>query len=112
MLKGDYLTLMIGPAVPIPVSQDVLDSLQSVKVVTTSGSTASGFELTFSLSNRSPLHTIFLLTGGSQIPLVRVVIAVTVNGTTEVLMDGVMTHHQVTPGTDAVTRSLPSRGKT
>lgn len=111
MLKGYYLSLMIGPAVPIPVSQDVLDSLQAVKVITTSGSTASGFELTFSLNNRSSLQTIFLLTGGAQIPLVRVVIAVTVNGTTEVLMDGVMTNHQIAPGTDAGHSVLTVKGK-
>ena len=27
MLKGVHLTLMIGPAVPIPVPRDVLDAL-------------------------------------------------------------------------------------
>src|SRR5262245_519594 len=110
MLKGYYLSLMIGPAVPVPVSQDVLDALRSVKVVNGSGSSASGFELTFALSNRSPLQTIFLLTGGSSIPLVRVVIAVTVNGTTQVLIDGVMTHHQITPGTDAGHSTLTVKG--
>ena len=31
MLKGINLTLMIGPAVPVPVSQDVLDALTSVR---------------------------------------------------------------------------------
>ena len=47
---------------------------------------------TFTLNKRSPLHTIFLLSGGQPIPpIVRVVIVVTVNGTPEVLMDGVMT---------------------
>ena len=35
------------------------------------------------------------------IPLVRVVIIVTVNGKAEVLMDGVMTNHEVSPGSDA-----------
>ena len=99
MLKGIHLTLMIGPAVPLPVSRDVLEALESVQVTTTAGR-ASGFQLTFTLSNRSPLHTLFLLSGGSPIPLIRVRILVTVNGTPEVLMDGVMTNHQVTPGAD------------
>lgn len=97
MLKGIHLTLMIGPAVPVPVPQAVLDALQSVQVTTTAGQT-SGFQLTFTLSKRSPLHTLFLLSGGSSIPLVRVVIVVTVNGIPEVLMDGVMTNQQVAPG--------------
>jgi hypothetical protein len=99
MLKGIHLTLMIGPGVPIPVGQDVLDALTSVEVATATDQ-PSGFQLTFTLSTRSPLQTIFLLSGGSPIPLMRVVIIATINGTPEVLMDGMMTHHQVTPGTD------------
>ena len=111
MLKGINLTLMIGPAVPVPVSQDVLDALTGVQVVTAAGETASGFELTFKLSKNSPLQTIFLLAGGASIPLVRVIIAVAVNGTPEVLMDGVMTQHEVGPGDDPDHFSLKVKGK-
>src|SRR5262249_18401126 len=111
MLKGIHLTLMIGPAIPVPVSQDVLDALTSVQVATTSGEAQSGFELTFTLSNRSPLHTVFLLTGGASIPIVRVVIVVTVNGTPQVLMDGVMLHHEVQPGSTAGQSVLTIKGK-
>ena len=91
------LTLMIGPVVPVPVSQEVLDALTSV-TVTTNSDTGSGFQLQFTLSNRSPLQTIFLLSSGVAIPLVRVLIIVTVNGKAEVLMDGIMTNHEVSPG--------------
>ena len=99
MPKGIYLTLMIGPGVPVPVPQTVVEALTSVKVTTTATTQQpSGFELTFTLSNRSPLHTLFLVTGGSAIPLVRVILAVTVNGTPQVLIDGVMTNHEVAPG--------------
>jgi len=100
MLKGIHLTLMIGPAVPVPVSKEVLDALTEVQVTTTSGK-ASGFRLTFTLSTRSPLHTIFLLSGGSMIPMIRVMILVTLNGVTEVIMDGVMTNNEVAPGKDS-----------
>ncbi len=101
MLKGFYLTLMVGPVVPVPVPQAVLDALTSVTVTTTAGRRSpSGFQLTFTLSNQSPLQTIFLLTGGSLPPIMRVIIVVTINGAPEVLMDGVMTNHQVSPGTD------------
>jgi hypothetical protein len=100
MNKGIHLTLMIGPVVPVPVPQSVLDALTSLTVTTTSGQ-ASGFQLTFTVSNRSPLQTLFLLSGGAQIPLVRVIIVVTINGTSEVLMDGVMTNHDVSPGREA-----------
>lgn len=94
------LTLMIGPIVPVPVSQEMLDALMSV-TVTTNSDTGSGFQLQFTLSNRSLLQTVFLLSSGLPIPLVRVVIVVTVNGRAEVLMDGVMTNHEISPGPDA-----------
>jgi hypothetical protein len=100
MVSGFNLTLMIGPVVPVPVSQDVLDALTSVSVTINSDS-VSVFQLEFTLSNRSPLQTIFLLAGGASIPLVRVVIVVTVGGSAEVLMDGVMTNHEIRPGSDA-----------
>lgn len=100
MLGRIQLSLMIGPAVPVPVPQSVLDSLTSVSVTTTAGTTASVFELQFKLSKDSPLQTLFMLAGGAGLPLVRVVLVATVNGTPEVLMDGVMTTHQLTPGAD------------
>jgi hypothetical protein len=110
MANGIQLTLMIGPAVPVPVSRDVLDALQSVEL--TLPTTGPGvFQLVFTLSTRSPLHTIFLLTGGAAIPLIRVIIAVTVGGTREVLIDGVMTHHQVTPGGHAGEATLTVTGE-
>jgi hypothetical protein len=102
---------MVGPLVPVPVPQEVLDALTGVQVVTNAGDAASGFELTFTLSTASPLHMIFLVAGGLSIPLVRVIIAVTINGTTDVLMDGVMTHHEVKPGTDAGHATLTVKGK-
>jgi hypothetical protein len=73
----------------------VLDAVQEVNVMSGSGETQSGFDISFRISNRSPLHTLFLLGGGAAIPVLRVVIAVTVGGETTVLMDGVMTHSEV-----------------
>ena len=96
MLKGIYLTLMIGPVVPVPVPKVVLDALTDVQVTTAAGS-PSGFSLSFTLNNRSPLHTLFLV-AGDQTPLLRVILIVTINGTANVLMDGVMTNQQVSPG--------------
>jgi hypothetical protein len=96
MLKGINLTLMVGPVVPVPVPKVILDALTSVAVTSSAGS-PSGFQLSFTLSNRSPLHTLFLVAGG-QTPLLRVIIIVTINGAPQVLMDGVMTNQQVSPG--------------
>jgi hypothetical protein len=99
------LQLLAGPAVPLPVPRAVVESLQEVKVESGSGATQSGFELTFEVSNRSPLQTLFLLAGGASIPILRVVIVLTVRGCTSVLMDGVMTHHELRssgPGTSTL----------
>jgi hypothetical protein len=95
MLDRVQLHLFVGPAVAVPAPRQVIDAVQEVKVQSGSGATQSGFELTFKLSNRSPLHTLFLLTGGAGIPILRVIIAVSVGGTTTVLSDGVMTHHEI-----------------
>jgi len=95
---GVRLTLYIGPLIPIPAPREVLDALESVQVDVGSGATQGGFELAFRISRRSPLHTLFLLTGGATVPVVRVVIVATIGGTTEILIDGVMTHHELREG--------------
>ena len=89
------LSLLLGPVVPGPVPREVLDAVESVSVEAGSGETQGGFEIVFRLSRRSPLHTLFLLTGGATIPVVRVVIVATIRGQADVLMDGMMTNHEV-----------------
>ena len=109
MLKGFYLTLMIGPVVPLPVPKAVLDALKSVEVSSRTDQ-PSGFQLTFTLNNRSPLQTLFLIAGG-QTPLLRVIIILTINGTPNVLMDGVMTNQQVSPGSKPGESTLTITGE-
>lgn len=99
MLKGVHLTLLVGPVVPVPVPQSVLDALTQVEVVQPDEA-AGAFTLQFTLSVQSPLHTLFLLSGGSVVPLLRVIVIVTVNGTPQVLIDGVVTKTEVVPGAD------------
>lgn len=107
------LQLLMGPGVPLPPPREVMDALQEVKVEAGSGETQSGFELRFRISNRSPLQTLFLLTGGSSIPIFRVVIAVTLGGATTVLMDGVMTNHELrSDGGPASTLSVKGKDLT
>ena len=91
------MTLYIGPAVPVPASQAVMDALQSVEVTQSAGSHGA-FQLRFNVSTNSPLQTIFLVSGGAVPPLVRLVIVVMVNGTPQVLSDGVVTTTAITAG--------------
>jgi len=109
MLKGVYLTLMVGPVVPLPVPKPVLDALTEVQVTTAAG-TPSGFSMSFTLNNRSPLHTLFLV-AGAQTPLLRVIIVVTINGQPNVLIDGVMTNQQVSPGSKPGESTLTITGE-
>ncbi len=97
MAGSFYLSLLIGPVVPVPVPQVVVDALVSIEAKTAAGE-PSGFQLVFALSNKSPLHTAFLLTAG-QTPLLRVVVVATFNGLPTVLADGVMTRTDLAPGT-------------
>ena len=78
MLKGIHLTLMIGPAVPIPAPQSVMDALTSVQV--TSGKDKSGFQLTFAVSKDSPLLRTMLPAGYFDPMITRVIIIVTLGG--------------------------------
>ena len=109
MLKGVQLSLMIGPVVPIPAPKVVMEALTSVEVTTSERGTA--FQLTFSLSNRSPLQTLFLIAGSGPILFLRVIIAVTLKGSPTVLADGVITDHQVVGGSDDTHSNLVITGE-
>ena len=111
MVGGVNLTLMIGPAVPIPVPRAALDALVSVQVTSASGETASGFELQFAVNSRSPLQTLLLLAGGALPPILRCVIVATFNGLPSVLMDGVILENQIAPGSNGAASILTLRGK-
>jgi len=96
MLRGNIqLSLLIGPMVPVPVPKPIIDALTNVQVTTQVGE-PSGFQLTFAFSSKSPLNTLLLLLGQVG-PFIRTIILVNLNGKQHVLMDGMITKHQVTP---------------
>ena len=109
MLDRVQLSLMIGPVVPVPAPKVVMEALTSVEVTTSERGTA--FQLTLALGNRSPLQTLFLIAGSGPILFMRVIIAVTVNGTPTVLADGVITDHQIGGGSDDTHSSLVITGE-
>jgi len=97
-----YLTLLAGPGEALPVPKPVIDALMSVEV-TESATGPSGFQLTFTLADNSVLETLFLLAGALPIPILRVILFVTFAGLPQVIMDGIIQHHEVVP--DAMTGS-------
>jgi len=109
MLKGVHLTLMIGPAVPVPAPKVVMQALQSVQV--TSGKDRSGFQLTFSVGRDSPLLNTMLPAGYFDPIITRVVIIATVNGFPNVLMDGLVTQQELAPSNEPGGSTLSITGE-
>lgn len=101
MSSGIQLTLLMGPVIAIPAPRLVIDALESVEVTTAAGST-SGFQMSFTFNSKSELNTIFLLAAGQNTslgtPPLRVMLIITINGTPNVLFDGVMTNVDVQAG--------------
>ena len=109
MKKGLKLSLFIGP-VPIPAPKEVVEALSSATIEAGDGDTQSGFELTFELPARSPLRTLFLLSGGGSLPLMRVVLVVEIDGRAESIIDGMTTNVETRPGEGGVSQ-LVVKGK-
>lgn len=110
MLEGVHLTLMVGPVVAVPVPREVLEALTSVEA-TAQDEGVGGFSLSFTMSNRSILPTLFMVAGGSPLPIVRVILVATLKGTPHVLVDGMVTKTQVAPGSDAGHSTLQVTGE-
>jgi hypothetical protein len=91
-----YLSLLAGPVAAVPVPKPLIDAFISAEI-TESATGRSGFQLTFTLADDSILQTLFLLAAGAPIPLLRVIIVATFGGLPQVLMDGVIEHHEVVP---------------
>jgi hypothetical protein len=109
MLRGFYLTLLMGPTVPVPAPQPVIDALTGVQVTTSAGQ-ASGFQLTFAMSKKSPLNKLMLPVGAFD-PGIRVILMVTTNSLPTVLMDGIITQHTVTPSNEPGQSTLSVTGQ-
>jgi len=98
MLKGIHLTLLIGPGVPFPAPQSVMEALTSVQV--TSGKDRSGFQMTFGVSKKSLINTTLLPAGYFDPMSTRVIVIATLRGRPNVLMDGIITRQEVAPSND------------
>ncbi|WP_084144950.1 hypothetical protein [Amycolatopsis jejuensis] len=109
MGKSFRLQLMIGRVLAAPVPRELVDALQSVQVTSAAGE-RSGFQLTFAVSKKSVL-TRTLLPSGLLDPPARVVLSAIVGGSSEVLMDGVITRHEMSPGSGPGESTLTVTGE-
>ncbi|ADW69488.1 hypothetical protein [Granulicella tundricola] len=99
MLKGLYLSLFLGPMVPVPAPKSVVDALVSAQVNT--GGERSGFQLVFSMNKKSDLYRKLLPAGALDPMVTRVILVCTLGGTPNVLIDGIVTRHEVAPSNQA-----------
>jgi hypothetical protein len=101
-VPGILLTLLIGPTVAIPAPPPVADALLRAEV-THSDEGRSGFQLSFDAGRSGPeaLTDSMLLSLPLLKPFNRVILVVSFGALPAVLMDGVITHQQLQPGSDS-----------
>ncbi len=109
MLKGIYLTLMIGPGVPLPAPKSLVDALVSVQVNT--GGDRNGFQLVFNVSKKSPIRQTMLPAGFFDPGTTRVILVCTLGGIPNVLVDGIVTRHEVAPSNEPGQSTLTITGE-
>jgi len=110
-ILGTLLTVLIGPTVPVPVPPQFISDLDSVEV-THNDQGRSGFQLTFRVGRSSmDLLDYGLLSSPLVRPFNRVLLLVTFNALPEVLLDGVITHQQLSPGSDPGSSTLTVTGE-
>ncbi len=111
-LLRSYLTLLIGPTVAVPAPLPLADALQQVEV-THSDEGRSGFQLQFAAGRSGPLDLLDygLLANPLLKPFNRVILVLTMNGFPRVLMDGIVTHQELSPGNGPGTGALSVTGE-
>lgn len=104
---GIHLTLLVGAAVPVPVTPFLMEALQRIEV-THNDEQRSGFQITFGVGSSSPLELLALL---NLQTFNRVVLIVTFSGLPHILMDGIITHHQLSSGNEPGDSTLTITGE-
>ena len=95
---GIRMILLIGATVPRPAPPEVMSAITRVQV-TNSDESGDGFQMTLTMGKgKIPDYT--LLKGGSLNLFNRVIIGVFLGLMPEVLIDGVITNHQIAPSNE------------
>src|SRR5215207_10131818 len=105
---GIRLVVLIGKFVPLPASADVVTAITRAEV-TNDSELGDGFQITLTLGKRAVDYA--LLEGGALDPSNRVVIAVALGAIPEVLIDGIIAHHQVAPSNEPGMSTLTVTGR-
>jgi hypothetical protein len=105
------LQMWLGSVVPTPAPTEVTEKLQSVQI-TRSAEGPSAFQLQFHADRTIGFSPDFaLLTGGLLDPWNRVILGVSFNNTTTILMDGFITHQELTHDKQFASSTLTVTGE-
>jgi hypothetical protein len=108
-LLGVRLLLLLGDTIPLPAPAKVSNALRSIQV-TSDDKTGDGFQLRFAVGRDAVVDS-SLVASGIVAPLKRVVVAILFGVVPEPLIDGVVTHHELTPGDEPGTSMLTVTGR-
>ncbi len=108
-LLGTRLVLLTGATVPLPAGPEVMRAVERVEVVQDADG-EDGFQLSFRIAKGGLLDYTLLQTGALGL-FDRVIVAVAFGVVPEVLIDGIVTHHQVTPSNEPGQSTLLVTGK-
>jgi len=108
-LLGARLILLLGKTLPLPASPAVMNAIDRIEV-TNDADQGDGFQMTFTLA-KGALMDYTLLQSGAVDLFNRVVIAVAFGVVPEVILDGVITHHQLAPSNEPGQSTLTVTGK-
>lgn len=106
---GVRLQLLIGPTVPLPAPFAVVDALREIEIINTDEG-RDGFEMKFAIGKDSQLNY-GLLADGTLDPPNRVIVMVIVNALPQVLIDGIVTQHEVVPSNEPGRSILDVKGE-
>ncbi|MGB8700542.1 MAG: hypothetical protein WCD18_14090 [Thermosynechococcaceae cyanobacterium] len=111
-LLGTRVTLYLGPAIAIPAPAPIAEALTAIEV-TQNADGRDGFQLTFTIGRGGLLGVIDypLLANPLLRPFSRVVIQVWAGVIPQVIMDGFITNHQVTPSNQPGQSTLTVTGE-
>jgi hypothetical protein len=112
MLLGVNLSLLIGPTVPLPATPDIAEALQSASV-TQNDEGRSGFQIVLQIGRAGPTDLLDyrLLLNPLLRPFNRVILTALFNAIPRVLIDGLITNQQFSPGNEPGTATLTLTGE-
>lgn len=105
---GIRLVLWTGRSAPMPAPPEAIEALTRVEI-TNDAAEGDGFQLTFTLGR--DIVDFPLLSGGALDPFNRVIVGVMITALPEVLIDGVVTHHELSPSNEPGMSTLTVTGR-